>query len=418
MAIVFPAEDLMPVNLDPHTLLISLVLTNVLMALSLYSAALGRNRNEKGDGIAKWAVAVMLEALAWALIATRGVTPDFFSVVVAHGVKAGVHALVLAAIYEFQQRPWPRRQCLVPVGLVLLMAFLLVDDQRGRFVWGSLIYAFQLLLIGRALLQARETRGGRASKLLFRGVLVLLAVLAMRAVSAWFGWGVIAQPFSVGTPNPQQLLSYVVFLATTLLGSVGFVLMVKERSDREIMHLAMTDSLTQVYNRHALMERAEQLLARREGQALAFLMMDVDHFKVINDTYGHPTGDAVLRQVAGLLESRLRRSDIIGRYGGEEFCVIAPDIAEEGALALAESLREIMASRPVPSDQGPISMTVSVGVSLCPYGSRRNLKDVLEEADAALYEAKQEGRNRVVLFAESNIDDTGANRRAVNAHPC
>lgn len=386
-------------NLDPHTLVFSLMLTNVLMALSLFATTLGRKSDGPPDGIAKWALALLLETLTWALVASRGLVPDLLSIVAANGVKASVHALALAAIFEFQQRPWPRWQCLAPVALALAMGLVLVGDLRGRFFWGSLIFASQMLFIARALLAYPESRSGRAWRLLFAGVIVIMLVLAMRAAFALFGDGEFSQPFSVGTPHPVQMLTYVGVIATTLLGSIGFVLMVKERSDREIMQLAMTDSLTQIFNRHALMQCAEQALARRNGQPLAFLMIDVDHFKQINDTRGHPAGDDVLRRVASLLVSRVRRYDILGRYGGEEFCVVAPDTDAEGARALAESLREIMASTAMATECGAISITVSIGVALCPHGSARALKDVLAEADAALYAAKQAGRNGVAFFA-------------------
>lgn len=386
-------------NLDPHTLLFSLMLTDVLMAFSLFATTLGRKPDAQMDGIRKWAIALLLETLTWVLVASRGMIPDVLSIVAANGVKAAVHALVLAAIFEFQQRPWPRWQCTLPVVMALAMALMLVDDMRGRFVWGSLIYAFQMVLIGRALLEYPESRSGRAWRLLFAGVVVILLVLSMRAGFALFGNGEFAQPFSVATPHPVQMLTYVGVIATALLGSIGFVLMVKERSDREIMQLALTDSLTQIFNRHALMQYAELALARRSAQPLAFLMIDVDHFKRINDTHGHPAGDEVLRQVARLLGSRLRGQDFIGRYGGEEFCVIAPETGAPGALVLAESLREIMASAPLSTEMGTLSITVSIGISLCPQGARRPLKDILAEADQALYRAKQSGRNRVELFA-------------------
>ena len=191
-------------------------------------------------------------------------------------------------------------------------------------------------------------------------------------------------------------------MATALLGSIGFVLMVKERADSEILHLALTDSLTQVPNRHALMEHAEHALARRNGAPLALLMIDVDHFKQINDTHGHPAGDEVLRQVARLLSERLRGGDLLGRYGGEEFCVVAPDTDTEGALTLAESLRKTIATSPFSTECGTLSVSVSIGISHCPSEAMRELKEVLAESDAALYTAKQTGRNRVVSFGAGN----------------
>ena len=150
------------------------------------------------------------------------------------------------------------------------------------------------------------------------------------------------------------------------------------------------------------MDYAEHILARRNGLPLALLMIDADHFKLINDTHGHQTGDEVLCNISALLGKRLRGQDLLGRYGGEEFCVIAPETDAENALALAESLRQIIASTSFVTSTGELSISVSIGISNCPATTKRALKDMLAEADAALYDAKQSGRNKVVCFAAEN----------------
>lgn len=383
-------------NLDPRTLLFSLILVNSMMVLSLFVAATSGNGNRKPDGIGKWAIAILLETLTWILVAARGVIPDLLSVIVANGFKAGAHAMILVAIYEFQRRPLPHWQWLAPVVLTLLMGIVLLDDISGRFIWGGLIYAAQMALIAYALMSAPETRAARASRLLLGGVVMIMLVLALRALAAFSGLADLGQPQPTGSPHPVQIIAFIAIIATTLLGSMGFLLMVKERADKEILHLAMTDSLTGVPNRRSLMDHIERELARRSGKPLALLMIDVDHFKSINDTHGHPVGDEVLRQITEMLVTRLRGGDVLGRYGGEEFCVLAPDTGAEGALMLAESLRETIASTPVSTDSGKLSITVSIGISECPANVSRELKQLLAEADAALYSAKQAGRNRVV----------------------
>lgn len=385
-------------NLDARTLLFSLMLTYALSVLGMFVAAYGRNGNSKHDGMGKWAVAMLLETLVWMLIAARGVLPDVLSIIAANGLKAASHALILAAIHEFQRRPAPQWQNWLPIALTLLQATLLVDDLQGRFIWGSLIYGFQMVLIARALLSDEETRAGRAWRLLFMGIVMIMLVLVLRTGLALFGLSEIAQPQNGVPVHPVQILAYVAVMATALLGSIGFVLMVKERTDREIMRLAMTDSLTHIPNRRALMEWAEHALGRRSGSPLAILMIDVDHFKPVNDTYGHQTGDEVLRKIVELLEGRLRGHDFIGRYGGEEFCVIAPDTDHNGALALAESLRAIIDTTPFTAGGKEIALSVSIGIALCPPNVTRELKEVLAESDTALYAAKQAGRNKVVCF--------------------
>lgn len=389
-------------NLDARTLLFSLFMIYGMSVLGMFCAAACRTGGRTPDGLGKWATAMFLETLTWALIAARGTIPDFFSVVASNGLLAAAQALMLAAVYEFQRRRAPRWQYVLPVALTVLMAALLLDDIRGRFIWGSIIYGFQMILIGRALISDKETRAGLSWRLLFGGIVLLLLVLALRAITALSGFTGLTQLQNNAPIHPFQIISYIALMAIALLGSIGFVLMVKERTDREIMHLAMTDSLTQIPNRRALMDYAEHIMARRNGLPLALLMIDVDHFKHINDTYGHQTGDEVLCKISALLEGRLRGHDLLGRYGGEEFCVIAPETDVNGALALAESLRRIIASKTFVTQSGELSVSVSIGISRCPLATTRNVSEVLAEADAALYDAKQTGRNKVVYFGIEN----------------
>jgi len=385
-------------NLDPRTLLFSLILTYGLSVLSMFVAAAGR-KSSKPDGMGKWTAAMFLETMVWGLIAARGRIPDLFSVIVANGLLSAAFALILAAIHEFQQRHTPRWQYLVPVALTMLVAAILEEHIRSRFVWDGIIYGFQMVLIARALWSDRDTRSGQAWRLLFGGIVMLLLLLLLRAGFALSGHIQFAQPQNTLLLQPIQLIAYIASMSIALLGSFGFMLLVKERTDREIMHLAMTDSLTKIPNRRALIDYAERSLSRRSGLPLALLLIDADHFKLVNDTRGHQTGDDVLCKLASLLAGRLRGQDLLGRYGGEEFLVIAPDTNTEDALVLAESLRKIVASTPLATSSGEISLSVSIGISICPATALRALKDMLAEADAALYEAKQTGRNKVVCFA-------------------
>jgi diguanylate cyclase (GGDEF)-like protein len=396
-------------NLDPRTLLFSLLLTYGLSVLSMFVAASGR-KSSKPDGMGKWAAAMFLETIAWGLIAARGRIPGLFTVIVSNGLLSAAFALILAAVYEFQQRRLPRWQYLVPVALTVLMAAILEGDIRSRFIWGGLIYGFQMALIARTLLSDRDTRTGQAWRLLFGGIVMLVLVLAMRAVFALFDHIEFAQPQNSMMIQPFQIITFIAAMSTAMLGSFGFLLLVKERTDREAMHLAMTDTLTQIPNRRALMSYAETALARRSGLPLALLMIDADHFKLINDTHGHQTGDDVLCKLASLLAERLRGHDFLGRLGGEEFLLIAPETDAEGAQILAESLRKIIAATPFAVANGEISLSVSIGISNCAATARRTLKDMLAEADAALYDAKYTGRNKVACFGIKNVKD-------INLHP-
>jgi diguanylate cyclase (GGDEF)-like protein len=162
-----------------------------------------------------------------------------------------------------------------------------------------------------------------------------------------------------------------------------------------IFDLTNTDGLTGLANRKHLdaMLNDEVLRAQRHGRELSMLMLDLDHFKRINDSHGHLTGDAVLRSLALLMRKRLRPHDKIGRYGGEEFCVILPETPLQGAVNTADELRRLIEAHPFPADRQNIHATASIGVSALRAGMSG--ADLYKCADEMLYRAKRTGRNRV-----------------------
>jgi diguanylate cyclase (GGDEF)-like protein len=170
---------------------------------------------------------------------------------------------------------------------------------------------------------------------------------------------------------------------------------------RQMEERATTDGLTGLTNRRAFQERLAHLhaLAERTGQKFSLILTDIDHFKSINDTYGHPVGDAVLRNVAAVLASRSRKVDIVARYGGEEFVLVLPDTDGEGAAHFANKLREEIAAQVMTSEHGPFHITMSMGVAEYPPDGR-DRQELVQHADEALYYCKEHGRNRVTRWAQ------------------
>ena len=170
----------------------------------------------------------------------------------------------------------------------------------------------------------------------------------------------------------------------------------RKKMEADLMRLATTDPLTGVANRRRFLEQVEMELDRYKRRTVpaALLMVDIDHFKRVNDMYGHATGDAVLKHFADLACRRLRHIDLFGRLGGEEFGVLLPGTDIEGAQEFAEQLRQSVADIPAQCDTSQIPLTVSIGVTVFAQSDRAP-DSILARADAALYRAKQAGRNRL-----------------------
>jgi diguanylate cyclase (GGDEF)-like protein len=167
--------------------------------------------------------------------------------------------------------------------------------------------------------------------------------------------------------------------------------------EEELRRMATRDSLTGTWNRAAILDLLERERARagRGRSPLAVILADADHFKRINDTYGHLAGDRVLREVAGRMMALLRPYDTVGRYGGEEFLIVLPGCDAAAATGLAERLRRGVAAEPVEAGDGPLAVTLSLGVAV--WDGTADTLGLLQAVDAALYRAKHEGRNRAVL---------------------
>lgn len=175
----------------------------------------------------------------------------------------------------------------------------------------------------------------------------------------------------------------------------------KERAERlreenfQLARKALTDSLTGLYNRayFDVSLQAEAARNERKGGTFALLMLDIDHFKRINDEYGHPTGDAVLRKVASAIHGLVRKTDVVCRYGGEEFSLLLPDTSEGHAYLLAERIRKHLASLYFTGPMGGFSITASIGLSTASGPGPIDARQLLSEADSALYCGKRNGRN-------------------------
>ncbi len=374
--------------LDVPTMLLMTAAASLTMACSL--AAMRQGRRE-GTGL--WALALMLHTATYILYTLRGAVPDWASIVLANTLLSGTFALVLAAIDQFQGRGLPWRRMVLPVAATTLLSGVFIDDYRARLLVMGILPPLQLLLALQALWQPRLPQV-RGAVLLSVGLGLQVLLLSMRGVL------VVTSSIPIEGFTRGSSMQSVVFMAAfmvVILASLGFILMTKDRADAANRHFAAHDALTGVANRRSLIAALERDVARavRTREPYALMMLDIDHFKAVNDTRGHLAGDQVLCHVAAMLRTRLRAQDLVGRYGGEEFLVLLPDTPLRGAMELAEVLRQAVAQTPCMHEGRALPVTVSIGVC----GGRLEQGDhgdlLIHTADQALYAAKAAGRNRV-----------------------
>ena len=375
------------------TMLAMIIASSLMMAASMAVVGWGRRR----DGLGRWAAALLVNAIGHLLIMLRGLIPDVFSVVVGNLMLSSVFVGMIAAVYQFQGRPvrWPL--LLAPPLLVLVFVSVFIDNFPARVSFVGLVIGLQAVWALLAALSHRHATVGRGQWLLVAGLSLEAVVLGGRALVAI---STHSEATNILQSSALQTLTFLATFSVVLVSSVGFVFMSRDRADENNRVLAALDPLTGVANRRSLIAALDRDVARaqRMREPMALMMVDIDHFKDVNDQYGHPAGDRVLCSVVNVLRQRVRAQDLVGRYGGEEFMVLLPDTGLVGAEQLARELCKAVEESRCPADGVPgpgIAVTVSIGV----FGGRLESGDswdmLIAAADRALYQAKNNGRNRV-----------------------
>lgn len=307
-----------------------------------------------------------------------------------------VSGLVLFLKGRFSARS--RQQVVLLLTLYLLLQFMLHQVNNASTAATSfgiavvLIYAIPLLRQAR-LKPAFPVYVLQSFFAVHAALMLLQVILVLPLIGEEYR--------AVSLPSLQWVLLGHVLL--TVGTAFMLPLLAFSHTENQLLRLAELDDLTQLLNRREFLKRANLTLinSRRQQHSVVVLMIDLDHFKQINDRWGHAVGDQALKKVADLLKVGLRTSDLIGRLGGEEFAVLMPNTSAEQAAVIGQRLCERISHHGWEIEARPVKLTVSVGGASC-VGALRELTELLADADAALYRAKSEGRNRIVFGSEAD----------------
>ncbi|MCD5996628.1 GGDEF domain-containing protein [Pseudomonas sp. CDFA 602] len=352
------------------------------------------------DGLLTIGVGLLAHALAYVGYTFYGHAPLWFTYGAANTLLSVALAFYGASLFRIIELPVPWVKVFAPSALMLILMTSLINTLEPRMLASATVLMVQCALIiywTRRHIPAL----GRARMLLIIGAAISLIGLGMRVVAV-LGGGAAEMRYDVS--NLKQTISVAIGTFTAMMISLGLVLLSKERSEAMLQHLALRDVLTGILNRRAILEQFSKELkrSRRDGASIAVAMIDIDHFKQINDVHGHLAGDDVLCHCVRHLTQRLRQSDCIGRYGGEEFLLLLPSTSPEGALTVLDELRTSLAETPARYGETNIPLRISIGVCCLVPTEDDTPASLLARADAALYEAKGLGRNNV-RFAQVDV---------------
>lgn len=389
-------------DIDIATIFLSLFLGNLMSAILLAAYRFGAK--EKPDVFdTLFLMGKLGQCLAWLLLALYGSVSNGLPFVVGNlllvcGESSECFALISLTKISRSWWGW------IFVSLTLLASAICLSFVEplgidGRIALVSVFPVLFFAVTGWSFLFLPRNRSW---------LTCLLGLLYSACAFGLFGRAWSLMELSQGYLDPSvgnvHLLSVILLSLVMFIGNIGYILVKKDEVDRRLFLMATRDALTGVFNRSAFEEEVLRFwtLAFRNGNSISLLMVDLDHFKVINDSFGHPVGDQVLQDVVEVMGDCLRPYDVLGRYGGEEFMVLLPGTSLSEGKSVGERIRRAVCERFRKSDGG-LNCTVSIGVaSCCPSEEITTFDDLIRFSDDALYEAKSLGRNRVVVFPEDS----------------
>ncbi len=365
----------------------------MILALCMALASLRRSGL---PGVRQWLLANLAVVVYLPLLGLRGVIPDSISIVAANGILALSVALYYAGCAHFLGQP-PRWNWLLGGALLQVLAvtyWRYGDNNLPLRVMAISTYS-AAVCSATAWLMLKHYRGRRSS-VHYRLLTVLACIFALsQLVRSIYFCTLSPVPTDIMLASGWNIMLLCLGAAIMPALSMAAVLMLHESLQTEAENAANRDFMTGALSRKHLFTTGQQHImhAAASHQPLTLLLIDLDHFKVINDTFGHAAGDEVLRAFAELVRGHLRGRDALGRLGGEEFAILLPDASVEAAWQVAERLRAQAQQHLVSSSFGNCRYSISIGVA--GWHGGESFDQLCRRADQALYQAKNKGRNRV-----------------------
>lgn len=384
---------MMGAMVDLRTVLVLLAVTDLAIAAAVWIGASRR----LADGLSHWAAALLVRALACGVYAS-GAEPQGGVLALAAALAALSVTLQAGALGAYDRRPLSAWVHGAVIAAVAAPFPLLVDEPSLALLYGGVMFGTLFAATAAIASNVRAPRHSRARKLLAWSLGIAAGALYLRALAAMLNAAPDATQAASGGIAAACLL---VLFAACIVATFGFIVLHKESAEAEAVRLATMDPLTGAYNRRTFHEIAERELSRvrRGGQPLSIVLIDIDHFRQVNERHGHRVGDTALQRVAELIRSALRKEDMLVRFGGEEFLVLLPDVPGPGAVVVAGRIRRTLAGQPIVVGEATLPLTVSIGVAARLDEGPESIEGLLARADSALELAKDRGRNRVVALS-------------------
>ncbi|MDR3566171.1 MAG: GGDEF domain-containing protein [Negativicutes bacterium] len=385
----------MLLRFDIFTMLYMLAIGNLIWFL-LYFAYF-RFSAKKFAADRYWLIAKLLQAAAWTLLAMRDGIPDFFSVLAGNSALfAGLAAECVAILMAADKLDLRTKSGYVVgtgCGMLLMIYGYLTPGSIKVFIASGVTFLMMAFLGGRLLFAKTDTPF--LQKVFGFCVFAISLILLVRTIT----FSGSNCEYNLFTPMVIHTLSLISMYFLLLISGIGILLILREKVDVELMRESRVDYLTDLPNRRDFLDKAARSIAQcsREKQSVAILVIDLDHFKQVNDQFGHETGDEVLKYLGGYLQVNIREYDVACRMGGEEFAVLLPNVGEGEAVKTAQRIKQERHSVAVNGQDIVFTMSIGVCVADLAIHSVITLTDLLRCGDKGLYQAKKAGKNCIVV---------------------